>query len=299
MGPDAYLHHVEGEQGVFVPMDRAAYHCSIFLDHRIQSAGPGEAIAPLIEAAVQPVSFIFHVAHCGSTLLARALDRSEGNLVLREPLALRQAALDAGAPLEPVLASLSRRYREDLPTLIKANVPVNFALPRIVAAVPGMRALFLHMGLESWLAAVLRSAQHRNWVHQVSALLGLPPLASDAEAGAQLWLAQTDAFRVAMALLPESVSLDADRFFAEPAETIAASAAALNIEMPENQAAQIAAGPLFTHDAKRPANAFDNAERVSRAKQTHAAIAGEISAAAMWIEARGGDTSPLPRALIP
>jgi hypothetical protein len=297
MGPDAYLHHVEGGQGVFVPMDRAAYHRSIFLDHRIQAAGPGEALAPLRAAPVQPISFIFHVAHCGSTLLARALDRGEGNLVLREPLALRQAALDDNVPLERVLASLSRRYHGDLPTLIKANVPVNFALPRIVAAVPAMRALFLHMRLESWLTAVLRSAQHRNWVHQVSALLGLPVRLSDAEAGAQLWLAQTDAFRAAMVLLPESVSLDADKFFAEPATMIMASGAALNIEMPESQAAQIATGPLYTHDAKRPANAFDNVERVNRAKQTQAAIAGEVGTAREWIEARGGDISPLPRAL--
>ena len=298
MSPDTYLHRVEDGTVVFVPMDRAAYHRSIFLDHRIQAAGVGETRGPFDTGSIQPTSFIFHVAHCGSTLLARALDRIDGNLVLREPMALRQAALDRDVPLEAVLASLSRRYRDDLPTVIKANVPVNFILPRLIAAVPEMRALFLHMPLDAWLAAVLRSPQHRHWVHQVSALVGLPPLEADATAAAQLWLAQTDAFRAAMALLPQGATLNAERFFAEPVTALLASASALNVEMSEGDAAQIASGPLFTHDAKRPANTFDNAKRLRRASETQTAIAAEINAARNWIEARGGDQSPLPRVLI-
>lgn len=298
MSPDRYLHRVETGAPVFVPMDRAAYHRSIFLDHRIQASRAGETHAPLGAGSIQPTGFIFHVAHCGSTLLARALDRLDGNLVLREPMALRQAALDGGIALEPVMASLSRRYRADLPTLIKANVPVNFILPRLIAAVPGMRALFLHMPLDAWLSAVLRSPQHRHWVHQVGALVGLPSLGDDAIAAAQLWLAQTEAFRAAMALLPESVSLNAERFFADPEPALQASAAALDIEMPRSDAAAIAAGPLFTHDAKRPANAFGNADRVRRAADIRATIAPEIAAARHWIGARGGNQSPLPRPLI-
>lgn len=298
MSPDTYLHRVEDGEAVFVPMDRAAYHRSIFLDHRIQAAGAGETRSPFEAGSAQRTSFIFHVAHCGSTLLARALDRIDGNLVLREPMALRQAALDLDVPLKAVLTSLSRRYRDDLPTLIKANVPVNFILPHLIEAVPDMRALFLHMPLEAWLAAVLRSPQHRQWVHQVSALVGLPPLEQDASAAAQLWLAQTDAFRAAMALLPNSASLNADAFFADPATALLEIAAVLNVQMSEAAAAQIASGSLFTHDAKRPANAFDNAERLRRASETHEAIATEINTARNWIEARGGDQSPLPRALI-
>jgi len=37
--PDHYLHSFEGDAAVFVPMDRAAYHRSIFLDGRISPAG--------------------------------------------------------------------------------------------------------------------------------------------------------------------------------------------------------------------------------------------------------------------
>lgn len=297
MSPDDYLHRVEHGAGVYVPMDRAAYHRSIFLDQRIQPARRAEGRGPLPPVPIQPSAYIFHIAHCGSTLLSRALDRIDGNLVLREPLALRQAALDPSIPLAPVLGLLSRRYRAELPTLIKANVPVNFILDRIIDAVPDMRALFLHMPLESWLTAVMRSANHRAWVRDVSAAIGLPVQANEAKTTAQLWLAQTDAFRAAMARVPQSVSLNADRFFADPVPLLLASGAALGVPMSEEEAAETVAGPIFTHDSKRPESAFGNAEREMRAEQTRAAIADEIAVARNWIEARGGDTSPLPRAL--
>src|SRR5688500_13065439 len=117
--PDHYLHSFEGDLALFMPMDRAAYHRSIFLDGRISPAANQTMKIPvgaLIDPARKPrtTGWIFHVAHCGSTLLARALDRPSGNLVLREPLALRQLALAPDAQrLALTAAMLSKRYRED------------------------------------------------------------------------------------------------------------------------------------------------------------------------------------------
>jgi hypothetical protein len=114
-------------------------------------------------------SWIFHVAHCGSTLLARALDAPGANLVLREPLALRQLALAPDpARLAVTTAMLSKRYQADAPTLIKANVPVNFLLPELVALNPGARAIFLYLGLDDYLLAILRSDDHRAWLRRVT-----------------------------------------------------------------------------------------------------------------------------------
>ena len=95
--PDHYLHSFEGDAAVFVPMDREAYRRSIFLDGRTRPAANRSMRLPagaLVEPVrrPEPTGSIFHVAHCGSTLLARALDRPSTNLVLREPLALRQLA---------------------------------------------------------------------------------------------------------------------------------------------------------------------------------------------------------------
>src|SRR5207253_8803461 len=89
--PDHYLHSFDTDAAVFLPMDRAAYHRSIFLDGRISPADTTSMRFPvrvLVEATPPPVEttgWIFHVAHCGSTLLARALDQLSKNLILREP----------------------------------------------------------------------------------------------------------------------------------------------------------------------------------------------------------------------
>src|SRR4051812_28963651 len=144
--PDHYFHSFEGDAALFMPMDRAAYHRSIFLDGRISPAA-NQAMRVAIEAlgggarAAAPTGWIFHVAHCGSTLLARALDDPALNLVRREPLALRQVAVRRDLPRLPLTAAmLSKRYRSDLPTIVKANVPVNFLLPELVALDPGAQA---------------------------------------------------------------------------------------------------------------------------------------------------------------
>ena len=140
--PDHYLQSFDGDDAIFVPMDRAAYHRSIFLDGRISPAASGSMRIPLATLSgagrgPAPTAWIFHVAHCGSTLLARALDRPQYNLVLREPLALRQLAITPARERLPLAATmLSRRYQSTLPTIIKANVPVNFLLPDLVALDP-------------------------------------------------------------------------------------------------------------------------------------------------------------------
>src|SRR3954469_24815034 len=125
--PDHYLHSFEDDAAVFMPMDRPAYQRSIFLDRRISPAAnqvlrlPVQALSQGVRRPL-PTGWIFHVAHCGSTLLARALDHADSSLGLREPLALRQLALAPDSErLQIVLAMLSKRYRADRPTIVKAN----------------------------------------------------------------------------------------------------------------------------------------------------------------------------------
>jgi len=131
--PDHHLFAFEGDRAIFRTMDRDAYHRSIFLDHRIAAVNneevrlPVETLTAFRERngiAAPRTAWIFHVAHCGSTLLARALDRPDGNLVLREPRPLRQLGLTRGAAGEAWRARLAlaaalagRRYRADAATI--------------------------------------------------------------------------------------------------------------------------------------------------------------------------------------
>ncbi|MEA3264756.1 MAG: hypothetical protein U9R07_14875 [Pseudomonadota bacterium] len=307
--PDHYLHSLEGDEALFVPMDLAAYQRSIFLDQRISPAGEGGLWVPL--ASLGPadgnppqLGWIFHVAHCGSTLLARALDELSGgaNLVLREPLALRQlsAARDSER-LRLVLALLAKRYPGGGATLIKANVPVNFLLDEIAASDPAAPAILLKLDLPDYLLAILRSDQHRAWLRTIVAQfaqeLGLTGPLSDADAGAALWLGQMRRFAAAAAAMPNARVLDAEQFYGNPAGTLQAAASLLG--MPANAPAidTVVSGPLFTTYSKRPGLAFDNAARLERRDQLAQTLAGELAEAQDWLAGQAPDAAAMLGAL--
>jgi hypothetical protein len=297
--PDAYLHAFEAGEAVLVPMDCAAYRRSIFLDHRISPAGEGGWRVPVADLAAaapptQPLSWIFHVAHCGSTLLARALDELGGGLVLREPLALRQLALQADQALLPaVIALLSRRYPGEGDSLVKANVPVNFMLPAIAAVQPQAPAVLLWSRLGDYLAAVLRSDNHRSWVRNVTALLApqLGPLdgSSDAERAAALWIAQHRRFAELLDLMGNARPLEAERFFADPAAALAGSARLLGISASAAQIERLIEGPMFTTYSKNPGLRFDNAARQAMQEAAMQQLAPELAQARHWLDVHAPD----------
>lgn len=320
--PDHYLFLLEGDEAVFRPMDAAAYRQSIFLDRRIEAAGQGAMKVPL-RALMTPreamptgnMHWIFHIAHCGSTLLARGLDQGSA-LVLREPLTLRQMAVEhaqafAGgvgnddwrSGLKLILAMLGKRYAADAPLVIKANVPVNMILPEIAAAQPEAPALFLHFPLTHYLAAILRSPNHRAWAAHVVREIGpalehlVGPVSglSEAEVAAALWLAQMRAFDRAMRLWQNAVSLSADRLFDDMAPTLAA-ALAWSGQTVDGDAISAIAQALGGRYAKNPDAAFDNAARLTRREETLSTFDDEIRAARQWVDARLAD-HPLPDAL--
>lgn len=294
--PDHYLHSFDGNSAIFVPMDRAAYHRSIFLDARISTAA-GQAVAiPVATIAQamrppQPTSWIFHMAHVGSTLLARALDDPGASLVLREPLAVRQLAVRPDeARLAIAAAMLGKRYRVDAPTLVKANVPVNFLLPKLAALEPDARAVLLYLPLSEYLLAILRSDSHRDWLRKVTNFLSpfLGDLSSlpDAETAAALWLAQVNAFAAARAALPNARTLNAEVFFAEPESVLNAAAAHLGVPIAPAAIAATVAGPLFSTNAKNPCLDFNNSQRVERRDDLRHSISAELDAAEEWIGQR-------------
>lgn len=291
-----------------MPMDRAAYHRSIFLDWRIEPTAsrvmrvPVTALLPHVPAPKR-TGWIFHVAHCGSTLLARALDQLPGNLVLREPLALRQLGLAPDANrLTLVAAMLSKRYAPELPTIVKANVPVNFLLPYLAEVEPEAPAIFLYSSLRDYLRAILRNDNHRAWVRnvttQLSTYLGDMAALTDAERAARLWLAQMEAFAAAIARMPNARSLEAEDFFSEPRRQVALAATHLGVPIDDTTLDAITTGPLFSTYSKNPDLPFDNEARIARLLETDRALAPELEQAEQWVAARSGVAAEVATAAI-
>jgi hypothetical protein len=321
--PDHHLFAFEADQAIFAAMDRVAYRRSIFLDRRIQAARPETAAVPVAALAeyldrnppaAAPNGWIFHIAHCGSTLLARALDLTDRSLVLREPLALRQlgvalaqsAASDEGwrSRLRIATRLYRRRYRTDAPAIVKANVPVNFIASDILENDPGTPAILLYFPLRAYLLAILRSPQHRNWVTNVTGQVqpALARLAGDLEGAdiperaAALWLAQMRLYADMLERFPETKSLHAEEVFDAPRPALAAAAAHLGIRLSDGELEEIVAGDLFSTYSKTPGQAFDNRRRLELRAETAAFAGAEIDRARRWVEGRLGDY-PLPPAL--
>ena len=305
--PDNYLHSFEGDEAVFVPMDRAAYRRSIFLDARISPAADGAMRVPVAmlagaEPEAPPMGWIFHVAHCGSTLLARALEDLSGALVLKEPAALRQLGFASDAAwLDLVLAMLARRYDQGAMTVVKANVPVNFLLPEIAARRPQDKAIALYWNLGDYLTAILRSDNHRQWLRGITdhfaAALDLAAGATDAVRAAALWRGQALRFLALAHAIPQTRSLDAAMLFADPSRAIGLSAAHLGLPASPEDIESVVGGALFSTYSKRPDVAFGNADRLARARNVAATVAAEIEAATDWIERTGAAVGVLETGL--
>lgn len=312
--PDHFLFALEDGQATLMPMDRAAYARSIFLDRRISPAGQTMArvdalrLAALMDQTGAPapeIGWIFHVAHCGSTLLARALD-GPGSLVLREPVVLRQLAVeatgggrDAGWQVRLRLAQrlLGRRYAPEAPVIVKANVPVNFIIDDLMAGRPGAPGLFLYYPLDTYLLAILRSDNHRNWVMSVSAELRTEldrrepsgPVQTPAVAAARLWLAQIRAYEDGLRRYPNTVSLDAATLFAQPRPVLQAASRLFGVPLDTAALNATLAGPLFTTYSKNPGIAFDNDSRIAREADQRARLADDIVLANRWVLERLAD----------
>ena len=306
--PEQHLLALDRSDALFVRMDRRTYHRSIFLDRRIEAldAQPTRvALAPLVAAArdreIPRTGWIFHVAHCGSTLLSRLIDRIDGGLVLREPPPLRQLGMAAASGtggdawhgrLKLSAAMAGRRFDAAHLTVVKANVPVNFILPQLLALDPGAPAILLHFALAPYLLAVLGSDSHRAWIDRLTAQLapalaarvGLVPAATTPERAAALWLAQMTMFDAALRAHPAARSLDAESLFADPAAVAGAAAAHLGLALPTG--GETDPGLISTY-SKDPSRRFDEADRRARQAERRDALGDEIAMARRWI-----DTAP-------
>lgn len=297
--PDHYLFAFDGDRAIFRAMDRAAYHRSIFLDRRISTAGETAVevpVASLLAWQTQPrpavprTGWIFHIAHCGSTLLARALDLPERSLVLREPLALRQLGVQR-VPRDPRLALaaafLGRRYRPEAPAIVKANVPVNFIAAELLALDPEAPAIFLYFPLRTYLLAILRSEGHRGWVMNVTAQLPGAPVGADVvERAAWLWLTQMQLYDAALARFPNARSLHAEDLFGSPRPVLEAAAAHFGMEINAGELDAVVSGPLFATYSKGAGEPFDNDARLAQQAEAAGRLGPELERARLWVAQR-------------
>ena len=181
---------IPGARMLLALVSEPVYRDAGFLDQRLNFDGRLQAIWVPLERIMAdqraaapsppaPSRFIFHVGHCGSTLLSRLLAGNPDLLPLREPLSLRTLAEQERLLHGPdahmtgpewhdlmglLLRLLTRVYRDGQYALIKPSSNCNNLMAPLLTADSGHKALFLYLNLKSYLASVLRP-QSRGALH--------------------------------------------------------------------------------------------------------------------------------------
>ena len=292
----------------FVAMDETAYRAASFLDDRVLAPGqsgtwrPFAAVDDAMRAAegLNPLHFIFHTGHVGSTLLSRLIDETGTVLGLREPLPLRTLAemADARAPsFDARLATLLKLWRRGFArtrqVVLKATSTAGRLAPALLAASPESKAVYLNLRAEPYLATILaganamvdlkgfeaeRSARLRNLLDGAEV-----KAASIGELAAKTWL--TESLTRARAVGAGAMPLDFDALLADLPATMTKVLAHFGIAEPPAFAQSIVRSPVLTRYSKAPQQ-FEysprfRAQLLAQARHEHA---GEIHKGLALIE---------------
>jgi len=217
-----------------------------------------------------PPSYIFHIGHCGSTLLSRLVAAATGASALREPLPLRTFSIDCADGNVGMLGDEALRKRVMLfervwaPATVKATSICSNIIGLVHADAP---VVFLYQQAETHLAVILAGENAlqdlrgfgQNRYRRLAALApDLPPLASLSigELAAMTWLAEVSSGSRAMKGR-EVLQLDFDAFLQLPEECLADACRALGLNATAESCTAAVAGPIMRSYSKAPEHAYD------------------------------------------
>jgi hypothetical protein len=305
--PDIHFHDFDLGQrtATLVKVSEAELRAASFLDARALKADSRGLVVPLeafIDAAeqvpAQSFDAIFHIAHCGSTLVSRMLGELPRNLPKREPLAwlgcayyARRVQVDIterawGRLLNATQRMLARRHRDGDRVLLKSTSVAANLVPWVLMPDQTRRAVCVTMTFESWLANLLDDADARadvlgrskQWLqdlHQVTPRQDLVDGLSELETLAACWLAPMRWFAGGMRLVPERTRIvTTEQLFEHPTVGLAALAAFLDLHAEVEQIQAVVDGPLLKEYSKAPGVAYDApaaAAKLAAARERHAA----------------------------
>jgi hypothetical protein len=303
--PLLYPQHLNPESdAVFLlRLDESQYRAASFLDARLPQSATPVGWAPLapIEPVLrhiraQPLHFIFHAGHVGSTLLSRLLDEVPGVLGLREPLPLRTLAdlhdrTGGSASFQRLLAIFlalwSRGFAGTSSVILKATSNVTGLAPDLMARSPGSRAVALNLAAEPYICTLLAGEQNRDDLEgftqqrldRLERMLGVRADAQGAlslgEGAALAWLMGRLAQSHAAAVLGSRLlPLDFEAFLADIPATLARVLA--HFALPPEYAGRIAQSPALSRYSKMPADAYSPQLRQALLEQTRQEQSREI-----------------------
>jgi hypothetical protein len=330
---EVHLHQIDLLQDavLLARLARADFLQASFLDQRVLTNTtaahwlPWGALAQRLagQARTATAHYLFHIGHCGSTLLSRLLAEL-GVVPLREPLTLRTLAdlhLDLDAPhsrwnrttfdarLALVLAAFDRGTGA---RAVKPTSWCNDLAPAILARDARIRATVCHVRPEAHIATMLVGPASRLDLMSMAPMRlrrldvrvgggsGRLSEMSPGEVAAMSWATETASLCAALAgIAPERVCcVDFDRFLGDPVEGLRQLAQhACGEAVEPSRIGAVATGPATRQYSKAPEHAFDTDLRRRLLEQSRTLFGEEIRAGLAWLDRTASRFPPVGRAL--
>ncbi|OFX03224.1 MAG: hypothetical protein A3E78_03655 [Alphaproteobacteria bacterium RIFCSPHIGHO2_12_FULL_63_12] len=314
--PDILIHQFDivGDRALIIRLSTEQLRQASFLDERVLVKGVEGGWAPWRDvessarrAAAANVNFIFHIGHCGSTLVSRLLEDASGARALREPLAIRQlasVAADFDDGLSPWTdATLNDRFDLYLRSSSKGAKTILKATSWCggLARLSKGPALFCYSEPGAYVATMLGGANNPTdlklnaaiRLRRLRRLCGDPQFAnlaalSPGELAAMSWATETATIAEAQAATPERFhAIEFDAFLARPEEGLGGAIAHLSLSAPSERIAAALSGPImrtYSKDASFDYTPQDRRELLNDYKRAHGE---EIRRARAWLDAAG------------
>lgn len=321
--PELFLRDIDPvrRRAVFAPMTEDSYRASSFLDTRLQRAGERELAIPLdtllsLVAArrgpLRSIDYVFHVGHCGSSLLSRLLGELPDFLALREPpllMGLSRSYRRLDEPAFPItraawdellnlsLVMLGRTWRPEQRALIKPTSHVANLIQVLLGQTGNERGLLLYVDLETYLATMLRQSvrqetrlyardfrleDFRRIAGAATAGDSEPP---DAQLAAMTWLLLTRELAAALddvTLDGRLLAVDFDAFLAAPQRSLESVCRFLRVGQTPETLAALLDRPVATRHAKAPQTDYGGDRRRQALDASREAHAAEIQLGLDW-----------------
>jgi hypothetical protein len=331
--PELFPHSLEahGERIAFIRLSKSDYERASFLDARILT--PSTALHPLtwqqVDAAIaspgltERCSFIFHIGHVGSTLLARLLGAHPAAFVLREPLLLRTfAQMHSGSMSAPkwtsgetesrlaaTLKLFSRTFEGTQTPIIKATSFVSEMSTRLLQRSWAPKALLMFVSPESYLATILGGPASREEskilaperlrrLHRrIGAELWRTDALSEGEWVAMSWACEMSALAQAAAAAAEQIfRVDFDEFLTNPSN-LRAVFRHFDIDTTPAEVGAIVHGPEMRRYSKAPEYDYDAGLRLAVLSEARSQHGAEIRRGLNWLERAAAQFEPVRLAL--
>ena len=303
---------------VLVPVTEQAYRDASFLDDREIPLAESRVIAldeviRLLDRHAppcRPLHGLFHMAFCGSTLISRCLQGLGTAFVLKEPFPLhamaeRRRKVVPGSPGEVawrrqfrlLVQLLSRTHRPQQTAVVKPTDASTDLVSDLLDHHPGSRAVFLYVGIEEFMLAMLGDRERMGFVRSRLADLGelFPdePLfrrahcsdLPDAAQVASLWMlhARIHARHAGAGRLAVCRSLDFERFRRAPVATLAALARFYGLAATPREIER-AVATWIAVDSKRPGLRFSSGDWLRRREETARAYGRDLRGGLDWAD---------------